>query len=136
MITISTSSTKDLLKPSLEQIHFLLFEDPNVWSSIPDASLTYRGPESIAKLILAHAENRGYYIQFVQNLNQLWVLVHDRNQLEGEVVEIDTDYLVSEGLLCPYPVAWEAVKFFSTTGGRSPSFDWASDHDLPSATVF
>ena len=131
MVVINTSSVKQLVDPPIEQVYFLLFEDPKAWEFTPDASIKYSKDDKKHSLLIAHASDTEYYVQFLENLSSLWILVLDQTNLDPRVVEIDQDYCVSAGLLCDMPLAWKAIEWFCKYGTRCPSLNWMSDHEMP-----
>ncbi len=117
----------------------MLFEDSERFKRKPDLAIrsTLNGQRNT--IIIANAGEKGYKVTFDQNLEGMWILVMDRTQipnLKRDTVEIDEDYLVSEGLLCDEATTWLAVQCFLKTGAMCPAVDWVRDFDLPEGATF
>ncbi|MCA8991241.1 MAG: hypothetical protein KDA88_04640 [Planctomycetaceae bacterium] len=135
-ITLKSSTGQLIDAPSCEAVQYSLFDDPDAWTSSPDATITRIADGDRSTLLIAFAPGRGYYVHLLDKMRRVWLLTEDRFSIEPEVVEIDDDYWVSVGLLCTRTSVEEAVQWFLESGTRSPNLKWVSDNDLPENVVF
>jgi hypothetical protein len=138
MLVVNTSSAKDLRDPPLEQVHFLLFEDPDAWYWNYGASIDYVASDGRKNsLLIAYADDGKYYVQHNENLEAVWVIVSDRKELGEEAVHFDEELYVSVGLVCDASTVWRAVEWFAKNNGtRCPSLDWIRSTELPPAARY
>lgn len=85
-------------------------------------------------LIVLGDSELGYYLQYhgpqgCFGSDEVWLSLGDRSRL-GEVICPD-DWEVSIGLFVSRPLAWQAIRYFCTTGGRSSVIEWISHLEVP-----
>jgi hypothetical protein len=78
---------------------------------------------------------RGYYIAYMEfppeNPDGIWwASLYDETKKE-EIESPRTLYEVSEGVILPLDLAWEALKTFLETGKRSDKVPWVLEKDIP-----
>jgi hypothetical protein len=121
--------------PDLEAIKQLVLNPDGPGWQFSEARINYFLDDGRTHhlIMLGHPE-LGYYLQFLgpdgcSGPNDIWLSLGDRFRL-GEVVCPD-DWEASAGLFIPRPLAWQAIRYFCATGGRSPAIEWISHLEVP-----
>ena len=78
---------------------------------------------------------RGYYVAYIEyapddSKEIWWVSPYDLTKTE-QLESPGTLYEVSEGVILPPDLAWEALKTFLETGKRSDKIEWVDSQTLP-----
>ena len=121
--------------PDLEQLEQLVLNPDGPGWQFSQAGIDYfLGDGRMHHLIVLGHPELGYYLQFLGpkgcfGPEDIWLALGNRFRL-SEVVCRD-DWEASVGLFVPRAAAWEAIRHFCMTGGRSPAIEWISHRDVP-----
>jgi hypothetical protein len=125
---------EEMRHPDLATLgQIILHPDGPGWQ-FSEAGIDYLDGGRRAHLIVLRDSDLGYYLHYIgprgiNNPDDIWLSLRDRGRL-GEIVCPD-DWHASAGLFVPPPVAWEAIRYFCTTGVRSPCVDWIGPREMP-----
>jgi hypothetical protein len=121
--------------PDLEQLEQLVLNPDGPGWQFSEAGIDYFLKDSRKHhlIVLGHPA-LGYYLQFLGpkgcfGPEDIWLSLSDRSRLS--VVVCPDDWQASAGLFVPRAAAWEAIRHFCLTGGRSPAIEWISPQDMP-----
>lgn len=121
--------------PDLKSLEELVLHPDSPGWQFSEAGIDYFLDDGRKCHLIVLADSKlGYYLQYQGpdgcfGPDDIWLSLGDRSRL-GEVVCPD-DWEASAGLFVPRPLAWQAIHYFCTTGGRSPMIEWISHLEVP-----
>lgn len=94
------------------------------------AELVYMKNDELISRLSISAEYSGISLHYTDSAGKNILSISDITKLNETLTTIDNIY-ISVGLFIPVEYAWEAIKFFLSTGKASEKINWISANDIP-----